>query len=295
MAKICNKKVILVVFIIIAFTVVFATILANTPAARIRRQLSLGDKYLSELKFEDAIYAYEAALAIDALTVKAYVGEAEAYSQLGRFPEAYNELVRGAYLTSSPMLQEEYLDILDKERKNGKRIKKEIIKYNNKNIGEMLYYYDSKGFLEKIRADYHYVEKKENSTETTDCHYTRYYSDYDTHGKAQLVIDKYDDGSIIEWDEKYTYYDYCKVKEHFVQRIENGKIVDESRSVRKYEFDDDGYLLSSYREGDAEHKTLYDKNGAVISTGSTSYENDEFGYCVQSTTEYTYIREYEIP
>lgn len=53
----------------------------NLPANRLSRQLALGNKYLEEQNYEEAVVAFERAVAIDDRCMPAYVGGIEAYLQ----------------------------------------------------------------------------------------------------------------------------------------------------------------------------------------------------------------------
>ncbi len=53
----------------------------NLPTNRLSRQLSLGNKYLEEQNYEEAVVAFEQAIAIDDRCMQAYVGGIEAYLQ----------------------------------------------------------------------------------------------------------------------------------------------------------------------------------------------------------------------
>ena len=57
-------------------------ILQLLPEQRIRRKLSLGQKYLEEMKYEDAILAFQDVIRIDGKTAEAYTGLGRAYSGL---------------------------------------------------------------------------------------------------------------------------------------------------------------------------------------------------------------------
>lgn len=55
----------------------------NTPVNKLSRQISLGNKYLLEERYEEAVLAFEQAIAIDEKCVEAYVGGIEAYLNSG--------------------------------------------------------------------------------------------------------------------------------------------------------------------------------------------------------------------
>ncbi len=54
----------------------------NAPANRLGRHLELANKYLLEMKYEQAIVEFDKAIAIDPMSVEAYLGKAEAYVDL---------------------------------------------------------------------------------------------------------------------------------------------------------------------------------------------------------------------
>ena len=79
--------------IAVALIVVLATVVSKSASAkRLEEQLSLGDKYLSELDYEQAIASYLAAIEIDPKNVDAYLGLADAYIALGEYDEAIEVL-----------------------------------------------------------------------------------------------------------------------------------------------------------------------------------------------------------
>ncbi len=73
--------IVIVAVIIIALTVGIRTY--NSPVNQISRQLDLGYKYLENGEYEEAILAFEKAIAIDDKCMEAYVGGLEAYLNIG--------------------------------------------------------------------------------------------------------------------------------------------------------------------------------------------------------------------
>lgn len=55
----------------------------NSPENRVSRQLDLGQKYLEEQNYEEAVVAFNQAIEIDDRCLEAYVGGIEAYKHLG--------------------------------------------------------------------------------------------------------------------------------------------------------------------------------------------------------------------
>ena len=89
-----NKKTKLIVAfaaIAIAIITVVAIVLVSSNSAtaqKVKEQLSLGEKYLSELEYEQAIVAYELAIKIDPKCTDAYLGLADVYEELGEYDKA---------------------------------------------------------------------------------------------------------------------------------------------------------------------------------------------------------------
>ena len=92
-----NKKTIIISIVIFLAIVAIASVISykNRPVQKLKRQLSLGDKYLSEMKYEEAILAYEAAIAIEPKSEEAYIGLANAYIRQEDYENALAAVKRG--------------------------------------------------------------------------------------------------------------------------------------------------------------------------------------------------------
>lgn len=78
----------------------------NTPANRLRRQLDLGNKYLTGQKYAEAIVEFDKAIAIDPMCVDAYLGKAEAYIGIDNIDLAIETLEIGYELTQDAKILE---------------------------------------------------------------------------------------------------------------------------------------------------------------------------------------------
>lgn len=81
-----KKKIIGIISVAIIVIIAVATgILTynNSDDIRLKRQLDLGNRYLAELNYEEAIVAYEEAIEIDERCLEAYVGSIKAYIGIG--------------------------------------------------------------------------------------------------------------------------------------------------------------------------------------------------------------------
>ncbi len=75
-----------VVTIILVLTV--GIVIYNTPEKRLARQLDLGNRYLEEQNYEQAIVAFDLAISIDPKSAEAYLGKAEANVGMGNYEQA---------------------------------------------------------------------------------------------------------------------------------------------------------------------------------------------------------------
>ena len=77
----------------------------NSPNNRLSRQLDLGNRYLEEQNYEQAIVEFDKAIEIDPMCVDAYLGKAEAYIGLGDLQSALDTLQAGYELTHDERLK----------------------------------------------------------------------------------------------------------------------------------------------------------------------------------------------
>lgn len=61
---------------------------SNSPSVKFKHAMSLGEQYLNEMSFENAILVYKDAIAINPNDINAYEGLAEAYIGLGQIEDA---------------------------------------------------------------------------------------------------------------------------------------------------------------------------------------------------------------
>ena len=91
-----DKKILLIVAVIVCVcAVLLAIFFAGGDSRKLKEQLNLGNKYMQEMDYEQALAAYLAAIEIDPKNVEAYLGAASAYEGLGDFESALDILVRG--------------------------------------------------------------------------------------------------------------------------------------------------------------------------------------------------------
>ena len=113
-----NKKIWISIttLLIIATAVVTGILLYNTSdSVKFQKQIDLGQKYLSEMNYEEAIVAFNQAIKIDPMSGEAYWGLADAYIGLGDTDTALEILLEGYDVTRDERLWE-YLEKLEEEK-----------------------------------------------------------------------------------------------------------------------------------------------------------------------------------
>ncbi len=92
-----------VILIAIAAIVTTVGLTGQSKDRKLQTQLDLGNKYLTEGQYEDAVVAFEAAISIEPKTPEAYKGLAEAYEAMGDYEAAKKALQRGIEATADVM------------------------------------------------------------------------------------------------------------------------------------------------------------------------------------------------
>ena len=118
-----KKKKKWIVPVIIAVVLVIAVVTAavlyavtTKPAKKLRRQLDIADKYLSDMDYENAILAYEKALEIDSGCEEGYVGIGKSYLALAENAEAEGDLEKALeYLRDGKTRMEQGLNQTDSD------------------------------------------------------------------------------------------------------------------------------------------------------------------------------------
>ncbi len=82
-----GKKILLfiisILVILLVVVNVFLYIYVTSPMQKVGKQLDLGQQYLLNLEYEEAVAAFEIAIEIEPKNVDAYMGMAEAYIGMG--------------------------------------------------------------------------------------------------------------------------------------------------------------------------------------------------------------------
>ncbi|MBE5909915.1 tetratricopeptide repeat protein [Pseudobutyrivibrio sp.] len=101
-----NKKLIIIVAIVLLALIVGGIFLFGGKGKKLEHYLDLGDKYLDEANFDEALAAYDKALEIDDMCVEAYLGKIEVLIRTEKFDEALEVAKEGYDKTGDERLAE---------------------------------------------------------------------------------------------------------------------------------------------------------------------------------------------
>lgn len=90
--------------------IIFMVFTSSSPEKKVAKKLAGADRYMTELKYEEAVALYNEVLQIDPKNLEAYEGAFKAYTELGKYDEAQSILDK---------LQDMYDDLSDSEKKVG--------------------------------------------------------------------------------------------------------------------------------------------------------------------------------
>ena len=113
-----NKKLVVPVIVsiiavlaIVATVIIALTISSSGKDRKLQEQLDLGEKYIDELDYEQAIVAYEAAIEIDPMSVEAYLGLINAYIGMEDYDKALECGTNGYQITNDLRLSEQIQEL----------------------------------------------------------------------------------------------------------------------------------------------------------------------------------------
>lgn len=274
------------VIAVIIIAIAIGVGISHAPADRLKEQLQLGQKYLKEMKYEEAVVAFNNAIAIDPMSVEAYLGLAEVYIRTGDFDTAYEYAKKGYDLTGDERLKEkmEMIESGNITASNGQFMKESY--YQEGELVEYLTYtYDLLGRRKTVS---HYNAPDQLVSEG-ECQ-------YDEQGNTTLTYDLVwhngnPFGELSKWE-----YEYDEEGNWITERLYDG-----SGGLNYYgehEYDEKGQRIVS-RGYDGDDRILgyteyeYDAEGRKIVekhyNGHDGY--DEASCSLSSYTEYEYDEE----
>ena len=152
--KIILAIILAVILCQVAIIITFFVIL-QSPTRRLKEQLSLAEKYLLELNYEQAIASYQIAIEIDPKCEEAYLAMVDIYVELGDYEEALKVLEDAEEVIDSQVIQDriaevqslieqgelEKLEALDEQITQEAQIDTDIVKEDRLSVS-LVYNYD---------------------------------------------------------------------------------------------------------------------------------------------------------
>jgi len=163
--------------------------------------LKLGQRYLEELSYEQAVIAFEKAIAIDSKNVEAYIGLSKAYEGMGTYEKSIS-ILESAYKATEAEEIKILLAQKEKEVKKQEQKEKEKIKRKQKEVEE-----EPKD-KKKTETDEQMKSPKKGAVEVD---FEQFYEDL---YECTVITGKDDQGNITwEYETKYEAADLNRVSE----------------------------------------------------------------------------------
>lgn len=157
----------------VIFAVAIGLCIYHTPENRLKRQLDLGNRYLEEARYEEAVLAFEKAVSIDERCTEVYIGLAKAYQGLGDYEQARQVLLMGRKATNDVKILELLNRMEDIE---------EVVQDSDSETED-----DSEGDQEKIIEDE--IEKEDASTNIYQQYYDKLIALQSRYGMCEDVVE----------------------------------------------------------------------------------------------------------
>ncbi|MCD7785509.1 MAG: tetratricopeptide repeat protein [Oscillospiraceae bacterium] len=286
-------KKLLSIILVITLTMTLFTSCGATEKAFASTYLNLGEKYLTDLNYEQALVCFNKAIEVEPKNERAYLGAAEAYAALGDIDSAIAILEQGIEAVDDPTeLQAKLRELLGENDVQGdtdNAVPEQVTVAEETEepvfVTTAEYFYNSDGSMNWGRE----YEYDLNGNEIM---FTGYYSDgsidsyeseyeYDSNGNVVSYKEYFSDGSVLDWIE----YEYDS----------------SGNKIKQINYDSDGSVSTWYEceygiRGNLTKRIYYGSDGNVSSWDE--YEYDSNGNQVKDTYyksdgSVSSVREYE--
>ena len=260
---------IIAVIVVLIIAVVAGLIIFNSTNAsrKVKRKLNLGDKYLTEMDYENAVLSYTDAINIDPKNEDAYLRLYEAYDGL------IDELVdEGEYDRALDAVDE----LIEKMEEGVEETDSDKVKEKEKEAE------DKKEEIEEEKED-----KNKSDEDRNDEEQNSETADWDEEEGDKIIIDD-EDGDRIIIDDEDSYDDYLgEITGYVYDSTDQSRI---ANAIIDFYIGEDDYIGSIYTDSKGEFDLVYDPgvyNVDVIADGYkiATYDNVEI--------ESGYVDEYE--
>ncbi len=107
--------VVILLIVAVVATLVIKGISAESSERKLQENLNLGERYLQELDYEQAIAAYTAAIEIDPKNIDAYLGLADVYVAMGDYDRAVEVLETAPEVSAHEKVKDKIEDISEQK------------------------------------------------------------------------------------------------------------------------------------------------------------------------------------
>lgn len=263
-SRLPGKKLILVIGVVAAAVLIGIGILMSGNT-ELMNQLDLGQKYIEECNYEQAIVAFNRAIEIDKRCAEAYVGLAETYIRMGEFDKALEVAETGYEMTGDAALQE-YIDMIQ----SGNISRSDGVIMNNEAEtleGSLIDTSGNEENQDSVSRD----NSEDSLVEKTDMSYSEKFEDgswrvyeYEEDGRRCKII--CGQGQNVGAEEEIT--DYTIEEYDEVGRIIRREFYDKNFSLL------DCYTIEYDEDGNAKLYKYYDKDGNMSWYESCEYDED---------------------
>ena len=124
----------IIIAVIVILTIAFMQV--NSDGNKINRLLDLGQKYLENSEYEEAITVFDQVIAIEPKCEQAYIGKAQAQYSLGEYENAIDTLTAGISMVDDSTALEEFLQKILDELSEGNGQEEETVSVEAEEAGE---------------------------------------------------------------------------------------------------------------------------------------------------------------
>ena len=153
-----KKVLIFIISILVILLLVvnlFLYMYMNNSSRRAKEQLNLGQQYLLNMEYEEAIAAYEIAIELEPKCTEAYLGMAQAYMAMGETEKAIRILKRGYRETEDDEIKA-LLNELEEEQ-NREEVDLNIVQIDTSEFPNITVYFsledEAGNFIENVQSD----------------------------------------------------------------------------------------------------------------------------------------------
>ena len=252
---------ILVAVIIIALAVGIGFVISRGSTKNLPEQLELGQKYMEEMDYEQAVVTFSGIIEIDDKCVEAYLGLTETYIRMGEYDKALETAQKGYERTGDERLAE-YINMIENKKVT------EQLNLGQKYLEEMDYEQAVVTFSRIIEIDDQCVEAYLGLTET-----------YIRMGEYDKALETAQKGYERTGDERLTEY---------INMLNSGNVTrSDGKIMKRTCYDADGAVLYYHEltydnEGREASVTHYNSAHTLVSSLDLLY--DEEGNAVVSYT-----------